>query len=405
MFLSYILKFIDTKPIIMYYSKIIILLSIISLFACKNTSTKETTAPKQVTIETQAKSSQEEPTTTPPVEEVSSNTKEITPSATAKEEDMTKEKMEQPVAAKKPANSNIQVKEVKKEVAEKASKVKTEATSAIKNTSVKVTEAKDKIVNAAKEATTNLPAPPVKVEKPKITTTTAPAAAKEVIEEPTKEVVEIKKELTHVSWDGLLRKYVSATGKVNYKGIKADKKFETYLQLLKDNPMQDGWSRNKKMAYLINAYNAFTIKLVADNYPVGSITNLHGGKPWDHKWIKLGDKTYTLNDLEHKILRPQFNDARIHFAVNCAAASCPPVLNRAWTASNLNSNLDKQTKLFINNAAFNNIDEKQVELSKIFEWYKEDFGDLITYINKYSNTKVKDNAKVSFREYDWALNE
>ena len=107
----------------------------------------------------------------------------------------------------------------------------------------------------------------------------------------------------------------------------------------------------------------------------------------------------------HKILRPQFNDARIHFAVNCAAASCPPVLNRAWTASNLNSNLDKQTKLFINNAAFNNIDEKQVELSKIFEWYKEDFGDLITYINKYSNTKVKDNAKVSFREYDWALNE
>ena len=87
----------------------------------------------------------------------------------------------------------------------------------------------------------------------------------------------------------------------------------------------------KKMAYWINVYNAFTIKMIVDNYPVSSITKLHGGKPWDVKWIELGEKKYSLNEIEHNILRPQFKDARIHFAVNCAAQSCPPILNKAWT--------------------------------------------------------------------------
>ena len=159
------------------------------------------------------------------------------------------------------------------------------------------------------------------------------------------------------------------------------------------------------MAYWINAYNAFTVKLILKNYPISSITKLDSGKPWDVKWIKLGEKTYSLNNIEHDILRPTYKDARIHFAVNCAAKSCPPLLNKAWTANNLNATLDKQTKTFINNATFNEIGADVVKLSKIFEWYKVDFGDLIEYINKYSTVKVNQDATIEFVDYNWALNQ
>ncbi len=211
---------------------------------------------------------------------------------------------------------------------------------------------------------------------------------------------------SHESWDKLLRQYVSETGKVNYSGFKKDKaKLESYLDILQKNPPQNDWSRAEKMAFWINAYNAFTVKLIVDNYPISSIMKLDGGKPWDRKWINIGGKTYSLNNIENDILRPQFKDPRIHFAVNCAAKSCPPLLNRAWTAANLESNFEKQARAFINNPGFNKISEKEVEVSKIFDWYSGDFGNLIDYLNKYSNTKINANAKVKFREYDWALNE
>jgi len=218
----------------------------------------------------------------------------------------------------------------------------------------------------------------------------------------------IEKELpfNHDKWDQLVRKYVSASGKVNYKGIKTEKaNLDAYLKNLDDNPIRDNWSKAKKMAYWINAYNAFTIKMIVDNYPVSSIIKLHGGKPWDVKSIHLGGKTYNLNNIENDILRPKYKDARIHFAVNCAAQSCPPILNQAWTESNLSQMLEKQTKTFINNAKFNTIKSSEVEISKIFEWYAVDFGNIVDYLNKYSNTQINKNAKVKYKEYDWTLNE
>ncbi|MEM6378832.1 MAG: DUF547 domain-containing protein [Bacteroidota bacterium] len=209
----------------------------------------------------------------------------------------------------------------------------------------------------------------------------------------------------HTNWNSLLVKYVNSRGDVNYAGFKADKaKLQAYLDELSNNPPQSSWSRNEKMAFWINAYNAFTIKLIIDNYPVKSITNLKGGKPWDVKWVKIGAKTYSLNNIENDILRPQYKDARIHFAVNCAAESCPPLLNKAWTASQLNNYFEKQAKAFINNTSYNKITASKVQVSKIFDWYKEDFGNLIDYLNQYSNTKIKSNAKVEFLEYDWVLN-
>lgn len=211
---------------------------------------------------------------------------------------------------------------------------------------------------------------------------------------------------SHEAWDVLLKKYVSASGKVNYKGFKSDKnKLEDYLKTLSNNAPESAWPKAEQMAFWINAYNAYTIKLIVDNYPLSSITKLDGGKPWDQKWIKIGGKTYSLNNIENDILRPQFKDARIHFAINCAAKSCPPLLNAAWTANNLNNNLDAQAKKFINNTTFNKLSEKKAEVSKIFDWYKEDFGNLIAFLNKYANTKAGAKAKVSFLEYDWALNE
>jgi hypothetical protein len=211
---------------------------------------------------------------------------------------------------------------------------------------------------------------------------------------------------SHEKWDQLLRKHVGAEGKVNYKGFLADKAdLETYLTALSAGAPQKEWSRREQMAWWINAYNAFTIKLILDNYPVSSITKLHGGKPWDVKWIDIGGEKYSLNQIENDILRPRYKDARIHFALNCAARSCPPLLNRAWTADNLESLLDRQTRQFVNNPKFNRIEAGQAAVSKIFDWYAADFGSLPAFINKYSTAPMGEGAGISFQEYDWGLNE
>ncbi|MEO1654488.1 MAG: DUF547 domain-containing protein [Bacteroidota bacterium] len=211
----------------------------------------------------------------------------------------------------------------------------------------------------------------------------------------------------HQAWDQLLQKYVSASGKVNYNGFKASQaQLQAYLDDLSAHPIQNNWSRDEKMAYWINAYNAFTVKLIVDNYPLSSITKLHGGKPWDVKWIKLGDKTYSLNNIENDILRPVYKDARIHFAVNCAALSCPPLLNQAWTAQNLQANLNSQARKFINNTQYNQVSTDKVAISKIFEWYAVDFGSsIVNYLNQYSGVKIKSDAQVSYQEYNWSLNQ
>lgn len=211
---------------------------------------------------------------------------------------------------------------------------------------------------------------------------------------------------THDDWNALLTQNVSSAGKVNYKGFKSSQsKLNTYLDKLKNNPPVATWSRNEKMAYWINAYNAFTVKKIVDNYPLGSVQELSGGKVWDDKWIKLGDKTYSLNEIENGILRPVYKDARIHFAVNCAAKSCPSLHNRAFTASNLESTLASLTKKFVNNADFNTITSGKVTVSKIFDWYGSDFGDLKAFLNKYSNTPINADAELGYTDYNWSLNE
>lgn len=211
---------------------------------------------------------------------------------------------------------------------------------------------------------------------------------------------------SHAAWDALLQQAVGETGKVNYKTFKNNKvALEAYLKTLSDNPPQEQWSRAEKMAYWINAYNAFTIELVVDNYPLASILKLDGGKTWDVKRITLGGKKYSLNQIENDILRPQYKDARIHFALNCAAKSCPPLYNRAFTAENLETTLEARTKSFLRNPRYNTVETSKAVLSKIFEWYAADFGDLPNFINRYVQTPLKNGGIIEYREYDWDLNE
>ena len=139
----------------------------------------------------------------------------------------------------------------------------------------------------------------------------------------------VKSPFNHSLWNDLLQKHVSVQGNVNYKGFKLDySDLERYLQSLSDNIPNKSWSKAEKLSYWINAYNAYTIKLIIDKYPLKSIKDIN--RPWDQRFIKLGEKIYTLNDIEHEILR-KMNEPRIHFAIVCASISCPKLQNEAFT--------------------------------------------------------------------------
>ena len=210
----------------------------------------------------------------------------------------------------------------------------------------------------------------------------------------------------HDSWNLFLKKYVDNNGLVDYKSIKKDvATLDLYLTLLSENTPDDSWSKDEKMAYWINAYNAFTIKLIIDHYPIPSIKDIE--KPWDIKFIELGDNTFSLNDIEHEILR-KMDDPRIHFGIVCASFSCPKLQNEAFVASKLEKQLNDVTRAFLADPDRNNLSEDSIEISKIFKWFSKDFkkeGSIIDFLNKYSEIKISPNAKKTFKDYNWNLNE
>jgi len=217
--------------------------------------------------------------------------------------------------------------------------------------------------------------------------------------------------LNHDIWNVLLKKNVTASGKVNYKGMKAElSNLTAYLTHLKNTPPQADWSKNEKLSYWINLYNASTVYLIASNYPTTSIKKLNRGKPWEKKFVKSGDKVYSLNQIENEIIRPQFKDPRIHAALNCAAVSCPKMLNEAFKASTLNNQLNMLCYAWINDYNRNEVTPNTLKLSKIFEWYGADFkagGGVISFVSKYNRSKIiiSPKAKISYKAYNWDLNE
>lgn len=211
-------------------------------------------------------------------------------------------------------------------------------------------------------------------------------------------------------YNDLLQKHVTKDGIVNYKSFKADEaKLDTYISYLEKTTPASSWSENKQKAFWINTYNAYTIKLILENYPLKSIMDIKqdGKTAWKIPFAKVGGKTYTLDYIEHEILRKNLFDPRIHVGVNCASISCPKLGNIAFTEENIDANLEKLMKTFINDSSRNKITNNKVQISSIFDWFKEDFtknGSVIDYLNKYSNTEINSNAAISYLKYDWSLN-
>ncbi len=213
-------------------------------------------------------------------------------------------------------------------------------------------------------------------------------------------------EVIHKNWDTLLKKYVDVKGNVDYEGFKAESEtLHQYLEQLGSYEVNENWSKEKKLAYYINLYNAATVKLILDNYPIASIMDIN--KPWGKAWIKQGRQLISLGEIEHNILR-KMNEPRIHFAINCASISCPRLLNEAFTADRVEQQLATVTKEFINDPNRNIISANKIELSRIFKWYKKDFenhGSLVAYLNQYLKSPIDPDAKIDFLKYNWSLNE
>ena len=212
-------------------------------------------------------------------------------------------------------------------------------------------------------------------------------------------------QVDYSNYEKVLNNNVTATGRVDYESIIGNDLdvLNRFLdQISRTDPRR--LSRDEQLAFWINTYNAYTIKLIIDHWPVRSIMEINDGEPWDKKWIRIDDKTYSLDDIEHDIIRDQFGDPRIHFAVNCAAKSCPPLLNKPFTGATLDEHLADQTRKFVNDSRSNQISHNQLILSKIFKWYEEDFADLIAFLNKYSEIDIDSDASVRYNTYDWTIN-
>ncbi|KGL58573.1 DUF547 domain-containing protein [Polaribacter sp. Hel1_85] len=208
----------------------------------------------------------------------------------------------------------------------------------------------------------------------------------------------------------LLQKHVTKTGIVDYKSFKEDtSKLDGYISYLEKTTPDNSWSTNKQKAFWINAYNAYTIKLILENYPLKSIMDIKqkGKSAWKIPFAKVGGKTYTLDHIEHEILRKNLFDPKIHVGVNCASGSCPKLGNKAFTEDNIEAELTQLMKDFINDTTRNKLSKKKVQISSIFDWFKEDFtknGSVVDYLNKYSDTEINKKAKISFLKYNWTLN-
>lgn len=208
-------------------------------------------------------------------------------------------------------------------------------------------------------------------------------------------------------WEIILKRYIDNKGNVDYSGLKREEKMlDDFLNILENTRINNRWTEKEKVAFWINVYNAFTIKLILKNYPLKSIKDIK--KPWDKKFFYVNKEYLSLGDVEHQILRKRFNEPRIHFAINCASKSCPRIVQIPYTGNNLDNLLDRQTKEYINNPDLNNIGEEFYKLSKLFSWFSKDFknaeGSVLSFINKYSKTIIKDQKNKGAIEYDWKLN-
>jgi hypothetical protein len=242
---------------------------------------------------------------------------------------------------------------------------------------------------------------------------------------------------THAGWNALLRKHVrllrgGQATQLHYAGMAADR--AALKSCLDDfSAVAPGsfasWPKPERQAFLINAYNAFTVELVLTRYPgLQSIKDIGGlfGNPWKPKWVPLLDSKVSLDDIEHGMLRQRgaYDDPRVHFALNCASVGCPALREEAYVATRLDAQLDEQALRFMSDRTRNrwNAQRGRLELSKIFDWYGEDFRQghrgivsLAAFAGRYaeqladapeSRARIRaGTADIAFADYDWSLND
>lgn len=236
---------------------------------------------------------------------------------------------------------------------------------------------------------------------------------------------------SHTQWSALLAKHVAwvnrgVASEVDYPGFKQDDvALEAYLATLSSTTRKDydSWNQEQQLAFLINSYNAFTVKLVIDHYPVASIKDIGGlfSSPWKQAFIPLLGQMLTLDQLEHSLIRAPgvFDDPRIHFAINCASVGCPALRPEAFVAERLHAQLEDSQRRFLSDHSRNRFDagRQTFQVSKIFDWYGEDFvnqwGSLEEYFDQHTallagrqgQQKSDHRSKIEFLDYNWSLNQ
>ena len=225
----------------------------------------------------------------------------------------------------------------------------------------------------------------------------------------------------------ILQEYV-LDGKVNYKQLCQDARLTAYLQKLSRTNPDTIRSDADRLAFWLNAYNAFTLKIICDNYPVKSINDLHFGglvvgtivnkTVWDKEFITINGQAVSLNHIEHDIIRKAFKEPRAHFALVCASISCPPLRSEAFEGFKLEQQLTDQGRVYLNNGRENRFDKERriAYLSKILDWYAGDFGrndaEVLLYVARFLPGElaldIKENIrkwKIKYTDYAWGLNE
>lgn len=248
------------------------------------------------------------------------------------------------------------------------------------------------------------------------------APARDAVAEPPPVPVDaVLSGAAHAPFDTLLHKYVKGTG-VDYNAwdtndadLGALRRYVAALETVPISQLPDEpAARDAELAYWINLYNAATLHLVLEDYPVDSIKDLGGllSSPWDRKVVTVEGTELTLNDIENRVIRARFDDEpRIHFALNCASKSCPPLRAEAYTGARLDEQLEEQTRAFLSDPGHSRVEGDHYRLSKIFDWYKDDFvkaaGSVPAFVRPYvpRAETLREDAKVKHLDYDWALNE
>ena len=223
----------------------------------------------------------------------------------------------------------------------------------------------------------------------------------------------------HSIFDQVLKTYVNNQGLVDYNGIAGDQSFKIYMETLK-SAQPDAMSRDGQLAFWINAYNAVTIAKVIEWKPKKSVRETFvpgvwtGTKFFTTREHTVAGKGLSQDDIENEILRKQFKDPRIHFAIICASSGCPLLPRFAYTEENVQTMLEEETRKYINSERGTKIDsaENTLYLSKLFDWFAGDFeyksGSVLNFIKPYLGQKalafVEKNPKIKYLPYDWALN-